>query len=156
MEKLATIPFGRACRWCVAAPAQRPHNGRRSAAPSIVESLAFVRPSVAAWERRRQVIDQTARVHPTADLEPNVSVGPRTSIWNRAQIRRGARIGAECVIGRDAFIDEGVVIGERVKIQNAAFVYHGVTAWFPDLQVISTTGTACATVYVRTGSPFSA
>src|SRR5262249_33254427 len=30
-------------------------------------------------------------------------------------------------IGRDAFIDEGVVIGDRVKIQNGALVYHGVT-----------------------------
>ena len=30
-------------------------------------------------------------------------------------------------MGRDAFIDEGVVIGDRVKIQNAALVYHGVT-----------------------------
>ena len=42
-------------------------------------------------------------------------------------MRTGARIGAECVIGRDAFIDEGVEIGDRVKIQNAALVYHGVT-----------------------------
>ena len=39
----------------------------------------------------------------------------------------GARIGAECVVGRDAFIDEGVVLGDRVKIQNLALVYHGVT-----------------------------
>jgi UDP-3-O-[3-hydroxymyristoyl] glucosamine N-acyltransferase len=31
------------------------------------------------------------------------------------------------VIGRDAFIDEGAPIGDRVKIQNAALVYHGVT-----------------------------
>jgi len=30
-------------------------------------------------------------------------------------------------VGRDAFIDEGVTIGDRVKIQNAALVYHGVT-----------------------------
>jgi acetyltransferase-like isoleucine patch superfamily enzyme len=30
-------------------------------------------------------------------------------------------------VGRDAFIDEGVVIGDRVKIQNAALVYHGVS-----------------------------
>ncbi|HEY6057554.1 MAG TPA: acyltransferase [Candidatus Limnocylindrales bacterium] len=56
-----------------------------------------------------------------------MSVGPGTSIWNRAQIRTGARIGSECVVGRDAFIDEGVSIGDRVKIQNAALVYHGVT-----------------------------
>jgi len=73
------------------------------------------------------VIDPTARVHPSADVEADVSVGPRTSIWQRAQIRSGATIGAECVIGRDAFIDVGVPIGSRVKIQNAALVYHGVT-----------------------------
>ena len=73
------------------------------------------------------MIDATARIHPTADLEGDVTVGPRTSIWHRAQVRIGARIGAECVIGRDAFIDEGVTLGDRVKIQNLALVYHGVT-----------------------------
>ncbi len=73
------------------------------------------------------MIDPSARVHASADLESDVVVGPRTSIWHRAQIRVGARIGAECVIGRDAFIDEGVILGDRVKIQNAALVYHGVT-----------------------------
>ena len=31
------------------------------------------------------------------------------------------------MIGRDAFIDEGVALGDRVKIQNLALVYHGVT-----------------------------
>jgi UDP-2-acetamido-3-amino-2,3-dideoxy-glucuronate N-acetyltransferase len=65
-------------------------------------------------------IDPEARVHPTADLEPDVTIGRGTSIWHRAQVRRG-------VIGRDAFIDERVTIGDRVKIQNAALVYHGVT-----------------------------
>jgi UDP-2-acetamido-3-amino-2,3-dideoxy-glucuronate N-acetyltransferase len=73
------------------------------------------------------VIDPSARVHATADIEDDVSVGPRTSIWHRAQVRTGARIGTECIIGRDAFIDEGVVLGDRVKVQNAALVYHGVT-----------------------------
>ncbi len=57
----------------------------------MVKAQARVRPSVAAWECRRHVIDPSARVHPTADLEEDVSVGPRTSIWNRAQVRRGAR-----------------------------------------------------------------
>ncbi len=71
--------------------------------------------------------DASARVHPTADIEPDVSIGPGTTIWNRAQVRSGARIGAECIVGRDAFIDVGVVIGDRVKIQNAALIYHGVT-----------------------------
>ena len=73
------------------------------------------------------VIDATARIHGTADLESDVSVGPRTSIWHRAQVRAGARIGEDCIIGRDAFIDEGVVLGDRVKVQNLALVYHGVT-----------------------------
>jgi acetyltransferase-like isoleucine patch superfamily enzyme len=73
------------------------------------------------------VIDPSARVHATADVEADVTVGPRTSIWHRAQIRVGARIGADCVIGRDSFIDEGVTLGDRVKVQNLALVYHGVT-----------------------------
>jgi UDP-2-acetamido-3-amino-2,3-dideoxy-glucuronate N-acetyltransferase len=73
------------------------------------------------------VIDPSARVHETADLEPDVTVGAGTSIWHRAQVRTGAQIGSECVIGRDAFIDEGVVLGNRVKVQNLALVYHGVT-----------------------------
>ena len=73
------------------------------------------------------MIDPSARIHPSADLEADVSVGPGTSIWHRAQIRTGARLGAECVVGRDAFIDESVQIGDRVKIQNAALIYHGVT-----------------------------
>ena len=38
-----------------------------------------------------------------------------------------ARGSGDGVIGRDVFIDEGVTIGDRVKIQNAALVYHGVT-----------------------------
>jgi acetyltransferase-like isoleucine patch superfamily enzyme len=73
------------------------------------------------------MIDGTARIHGSADIEPDVQVGPRTSIWHRAQVRTGARIGADCVIGRDAFIDEGVTLGDRVKVQNLALVYHGVT-----------------------------
>jgi acetyltransferase-like isoleucine patch superfamily enzyme len=73
------------------------------------------------------LIDPSARIHPTADLEADVAVGPRSSVWHGAQIRIGARIGADCVIGRDAFIDEGVTLGDRVKVQNLALVYHGVT-----------------------------
>ena len=64
------------------------------------------------------MIDPSARVHATADVEADVTVGPRTSIWHRAQIRVG---------GRDAFIDEAVTLGDRVKVQNLALVYHGVT-----------------------------
>lgn len=73
------------------------------------------------------MIDPSARVHPTADIEADVTVGPGTSIWHRTQVRVGARIGAQCVVGGSVFIDEGVSIGDRVKIQSAALVYHGVT-----------------------------
>ena len=74
-----------------------------------------------------RLLDPSARsIRPRTSSPTSRSV-PRTSIWNRAQVRRGARIGADCIVGRDAFIDEGVVIGDRVKIQNAALVYHGVT-----------------------------
>jgi UDP-2-acetamido-3-amino-2,3-dideoxy-glucuronate N-acetyltransferase len=73
------------------------------------------------------VIDPSARVHPSADLEPDVSVGHATAIWQRAQIRRGARIGAECVIGRDVFVDVDVTLGDRVKVQNGALLYQGVS-----------------------------
>jgi UDP-2-acetamido-3-amino-2,3-dideoxy-glucuronate N-acetyltransferase len=73
------------------------------------------------------LIDPTARVHPSADLEADVQVGPGSSIWHRAQVRGGARIGAECIVGRDVFIDEGVAIGDRVKVQNAALIYRGVS-----------------------------
>jgi acetyltransferase-like isoleucine patch superfamily enzyme len=73
------------------------------------------------------MIHATARIHGSADIEPDVEIGPRTSVWHRAQVRTGARIGADCVIGRDAFIDEGVTLGDRVKVQNLALVYHGVT-----------------------------
>ena len=73
------------------------------------------------------MIDPSARVHPTVDLEPDVRIGGGTSVWHRAQLRSGASIGPYCVVGRDVFIDEGVTIGARVKIQNAALIYHGVT-----------------------------
>jgi UDP-2-acetamido-3-amino-2,3-dideoxy-glucuronate N-acetyltransferase len=66
-------------------------------------------------------------IHPTADIEPGVTIGRGTNIWNRAQLRAGCSIGENCVIGRDVFIDEGVYIGSRVKVQNAALIYHGVT-----------------------------
>jgi acetyltransferase-like isoleucine patch superfamily enzyme len=42
-------------------------------------------------------------------------------------VREGAVIGNECVVGGDVYIDAGVVIGDRVKIQNGALLYRGVT-----------------------------
>ena len=77
--------------------------------------------------RREPVIDPSAQIHASADVEPDVSVGPGTSVWHRAQIRRGVQIGRDGVIGRDVFIDESVTLGDRVKVQNGALLYHGVT-----------------------------
>ena len=67
------------------------------------------------------------RIHPTADVAEDADIGPGTRIWNLAQVRESARIGADCIIGRNAYIDAGVVMGNRVKVQNNASVYHGVT-----------------------------
>lgn len=68
-----------------------------------------------------------ARVHPTADVSAEAIIGAGTSIWNQAQIRERARIGVECVIGKNVYVDFDVVVGDRVKIQNNASLYHGVT-----------------------------
>jgi acetyltransferase-like isoleucine patch superfamily enzyme len=67
------------------------------------------------------------RVHPTADVSGDASIGAGTSIWNQAQVRERARIGVDCVIGKNVYVDFDVVIGDRVKIQNNASLYHGVT-----------------------------
>lgn len=71
--------------------------------------------------------DRPARIHPTADVSPEALIGSGTSIWNQAQVRERARIGAGCVIGKNVYIDTDVVVGDRVKIQNNASLYHGVT-----------------------------
>ncbi len=67
------------------------------------------------------------RVHPTADVSAEASIGAGTSIWNQAQVRERARIGVGCVIGKNVYVDFDVVVGDRVKIQNNASLYHGVT-----------------------------
>jgi len=67
------------------------------------------------------------RVHPTADVSTEASIGAGTSIWNQAQVRERARIGVGCVIGKNVYVDFDVVVGDRVKIQNNASLYHGVT-----------------------------
>ena len=67
------------------------------------------------------------RVHPTAEVSPDAVIGPGTSIWNQAQVREHARIGAGCIIGKNVYVDAGVVVGDRVKIQNNASLYRGVT-----------------------------
>lgn len=67
------------------------------------------------------------QIHPTAEVSSLATIGDGTRIWHQAQVREGARIGQSCIIGKGAYIDLDVVIGDRVKIQNGASIYHGVT-----------------------------
>jgi UDP-2-acetamido-3-amino-2,3-dideoxy-glucuronate N-acetyltransferase len=67
------------------------------------------------------------RVHPSADVSAEATIGAGTSIWNQAQVRERAQIGVGCVIGKNVYIDFDVVVGDRVKIQNNASLFHGVT-----------------------------
>ncbi|MCB0965224.1 MAG: N-acetyltransferase [Ilumatobacter sp.] len=66
-------------------------------------------------------------MHPSATVEEGADVGEGTKIWANVQIRRGARIGRECVFGRNSFVDVDVTVGDRVKVQNNASLYEGVT-----------------------------
>ncbi len=68
-----------------------------------------------------------AMVHESASVEDDVVIGDGTKIWSNVQVRRGARIGRECVFGRNSFVDLGVQVGDRVKVQNNASLYEGVT-----------------------------
>ena len=77
-------------------------------------------------DRHEGELDEAA-IHSTSDVSPKATIGPRTRIWHHAQVREGARIGSECVLGKGVYIDFNVIIGNRVKIQNYASVYHGVT-----------------------------
>lgn len=70
---------------------------------------------------------ETTYVHPSATVEEGADVGEGTKIWANVQIRRGARIGRECVFGRNSFVDVDVTVGDRVKVQNNASLYEGVT-----------------------------
>jgi acetyltransferase-like isoleucine patch superfamily enzyme len=69
----------------------------------------------------------SVRIHPTADVSAEAIIGPGTSIWNHSQVRERARIGSDCVIGKNVYVDFDVVVGDRVKIQNNASLYHGLT-----------------------------
>jgi UDP-2-acetamido-3-amino-2,3-dideoxy-glucuronate N-acetyltransferase len=71
--------------------------------------------------------DGPARIHPTAEVASSAEIGRGTRIWNQAQVREGAHIGSDCVIGKNVYVDVGVVIGARVKVQNNASLFRGVT-----------------------------
>lgn len=66
-------------------------------------------------------------IHPSAEVSSAARIGDETRIWSLSQIREGAVIGAECNIGRNVYVDFDVAIGDRVKIQNNASIYNGVT-----------------------------
>lgn len=66
-------------------------------------------------------------IHPTADVSPEARIGPGTRIWHEAQVREGAVLGVECNVGKGVYIDRDVVVGDRVKIQNRASLYRGLT-----------------------------
>ncbi len=66
-------------------------------------------------------------IHPTAEVSPLAKVGSNTNVWNEAQVREGATVGADCNIGKGVYIDRDVVVGNKVKIQNLASLYRGVT-----------------------------
>ena len=66
-------------------------------------------------------------IHSTADVSPEANVGSGTRVWNDAQIRERAVVGEDCVIGKGVYIDKDVVVGSRVKIQNRASLFRGLT-----------------------------
>ena len=66
-------------------------------------------------------------IHPTADVSPDARVGPDTRIWHEAQVRERAVIGRDCVLGKGVYVDRDVIVGDRVKIQNRASLFHGLT-----------------------------
>jgi len=66
-------------------------------------------------------------IHPTADVAPEARIGAGTRIWHQAQVREGAVVGAQCNIGKGVYIDRDVVVGDRVKVQNRASLYRGLT-----------------------------
>lgn len=70
---------------------------------------------------------ESGYVHPTAVIDDDVVIGSGTMIWANVQMRSGARIGVECIFGRNSFVDLNVVVGDRVKVQNNASLYEGVT-----------------------------
>jgi UDP-2-acetamido-3-amino-2,3-dideoxy-glucuronate N-acetyltransferase len=71
--------------------------------------------------------DGPARIHPTAEVASSAEIGRDTRIWNQAQVRERARIGPDCVIGKNVYVDVEVVIGARVKVENNASLFRGVT-----------------------------
>ena len=66
-------------------------------------------------------------IHPTADVSTDAKIGEGTRVWSEAQVREGAAIGKDCILGKGVYIDTDVVVGDRVKIQNRASLFRGLT-----------------------------
>jgi len=66
-------------------------------------------------------------IQPTAEVSTEAEIGSGTRIWHHAHVREGARLGECCIVGKGAYVDLNVQIGSRVKIQNYALIYQGVT-----------------------------
>lgn len=66
-------------------------------------------------------------IHPTANVATEARIGSGTRIWHEAQVREGAVLGVDCNVGKGVYIDREVIVGDRVKIQNRASLYRGLT-----------------------------
>jgi len=66
-------------------------------------------------------------IHPTAEISEVAAIGSGTIIWNHTQVRENAVIGCNCTLGKNIYVDLGVKIGDKVKIQNSALLYRGLT-----------------------------
>ena len=66
-------------------------------------------------------------IHPTADVSPDGHDRRRDAHLERRPGPRGRRRRRDCNIGKGVYIDTDVVIGDKVKIQNRASLYRGVT-----------------------------
>jgi UDP-2-acetamido-3-amino-2,3-dideoxy-glucuronate N-acetyltransferase len=69
----------------------------------------------------------SVRIHPTAIIEEDVTIGEGSSIWDNVHIRFGTKIGQQCIVGGKTIIAYEVQIGNRVKINSAVYICHGVT-----------------------------
>jgi len=66
-------------------------------------------------------------IHPTAIVDKTAKIGKGTKIWHFVHVRENAKIGTDCTLGHSVYIDREVKIGNRVKLENRANVYKGVT-----------------------------
>ena len=66
-------------------------------------------------------------IHPTAIVNKTAKIGDGTKIWHFVHVRENAKIGKNCVLGHAVYVDCNVKIGNRVKLENRANIYDGVT-----------------------------